>query len=402
MLVNKGYKYRLYPTVEQALYLSRAMGCARKVYNLLLAQSIEQYNAHKASPESTPKPDVRGYSLVNAIPSLKAIPEYAYLKEAPAHALQASALSLGQAYTNFFRKLKTSKGKPGFPRFKSRHHGGSFKLTKDDFSAKDGQLQLPKIDSTIKVKWSRQLPANPSSVTIARTPSGKYYVCFTCEVPPTLTNGTGIVGLDFGITNLIVTSDGEQIPGPKSSAKYSRCLKRAQQALSRKVKGSKNRAKARLRVAAVHERIAQARKDYAEQVSRRLVNENKVLVIEELRVANMMKNHRLARSLQDASFGMLAKAITRKAMESCWASLVVADTFFPSTQLCSVCHTKALVKVELGVKKWTCHCGAEHDRDVNASLNLKHLGEVALEAYDLKGGSITKVDYDSYKELLAQ
>ena len=400
MLFNKGYKYRLYPTAEQATYLSRTMGCVRKVYNLLLAQSIEQYNAHKANPDTVPTPETSGYSLTKAIPALKANPEYTYLKEAPAHALQASALALGQAYTNFFRRLKTSQGKPGFPRFKSRSNTGSFKLTRTDFSVKDGRLQLPKIDSTIKVKWSRQLTANPSSVTITRTPSGKYYVCFACEVPPTLTNGTGTVGLDFGITNIIVTSDGEQIPGPKSSAKYSRCLKRAQQALSRKVKGSKNREKARLRVAKVHERTVQARKDYAEQVSRRLVNENRVLVIEELRVANMMKNHCLAKSVQDASFGMLAKAIIRKAVESCWASLVVADTFFPSTQLCSVCHTKAAVRVKLGVKKWTCHCGAVHDRDVNASLNLKHLGEVALEAYDLKGGSITKVDYDSYKELL--
>ncbi len=403
MLVKKGYEYRLYPSKDEATYISKIAGCTRKVYNLLLDQAQKDYAAYKLDPLNTPKPKVSSYDFINKLPELKANQEYSYLKDVPAVALQQSAMHLGQAYTNTFRRLKVKAAKPGFPKFKSRNNYRKFTLTKDAFFIKNKRLHIAKLDTGIEVRWGRKLPSVPSSITITITPSGKYFVSFLCETPPKVTNGSGIVGLDFGITNLIVTSDGELLTGPKATTRYQKLLKRASCFHSRKVKGSKNCEKSRVKLARLHERIGNLRKDYAEQVSRRLVNRNRLIVIEQLKVANMLANHKLAKGVHDAAFASLARAFTRKVAESHWATIVLADTFFPSTRLCCNCHTKSTVKVKLGVKKWDCSvCGTTHDRDFNASFNLKKLGELAINYHTLKPGTVTKIGYDGYREMLAE
>ena len=369
--LKKGYKFPIYPNEAQRIQLERTFGCCRYVYNRALAESQEAYAVYndllgKGVINPKERPQVDGYYFTTRLPAYKQSEESLWLNEVSAVALQQAMLHLGNAYTRFFRERK------GFPRFKKKQGLQSFSLMRTAFGLVDNKLRLAKTDGLIKVAFSRELPSEPSSLTISRTSTGKYYVSFVCEYMPVKTRGQGVIGLDAGIAALITTSTGEKIENLKATKTYAAKLKRAQQSLARKQKGSKNRTKARLHVARVHERIANVRRNRLHQLSRRLVNENQVIGMESLQVANMVKNRHLAKAIQDASWRSLRTMLEYKVAESQHATLVLMDTYYPSSHLCSETGRRLDRKLKLSERKWSCsHCGKWHDRDVNAALNIE-------------------------------
>jgi putative transposase len=285
-------------------------------------------------------------------------------------AYQQTALHLGGAYTKFFqgRKLKRAVGKP---KFKSKRNNQSFSLMTTAFRLKEGKLFIAKIDQPFLPIWSRDLPSAPTSATVTMTTVGEYHVVFVCEYIPAKTAGTKVTGIDLGLTHLAILSDGIKITNPKHYQKAQYRLKHLQQRLSRKTKGSKNRNKARVRVAQLHTHISAQRNDHLHKLSRRLVNENQVLGIETLRVANMVRNHKLAKHIQSAAWRTLTTHIAYKAKESQHCVVVMMDPYFPSSHLCAATGKHLGRKLALSERTWDCpHCGEVHDRDVNAAQNI--------------------------------
>lgn len=371
-LLNKGYKFRIYPTEEQKVFFEKTFGCCRKVYNILLTDSIEQYKLYQQ--DKIGKPKVSSYDFNNLLPNLKSRDDYIYLNEVSSKALQYSAFALGDAFKRFF------KTKKGFPQFKSKHSNTqSFTLESYEpgakyFHIKDKVLTIAKLDIPIKVVWHRELPSTPTKVTISKNPAGQYFASFLCKYRPEPTNGQGIVGIDLGIKTLATMSNGVEISNPKHYVKSQKKLTILQRRLSKKKKGSKNRDKARLKVARLHLKIANQRQDYLHKLSRSLVNDNQVIVIEDLHVKGMSRNHNLAKHILDGGFGLFRKMLEYKTIESSWCRLMIADRYYPSTQLCSACLVKPKVKIKLGVTQWTCfNCNSIHQRDDNASKNLEGL-----------------------------
>jgi putative transposase len=274
-------------------------------------------------------------------------------------------LHLGSAFSTFFKNRK------GYPAFKSKHGKQSFSLMSFNLRFKEKELFIPKSKDPLRVKWSRELPNSPSSATINKTPSGKYFISFVCEYIPVKTNGTGQIGLDLGLKDFLVTSDGTKISNPKYLKNKERHLKRVQQALSRKKKGSKNRAKARIKVALVHEKIVNTRNDFLHKLSTNIINENQVIGVEKLKVSNMIKNHSLAKSISDVAWGRFCQMLNYKALASQNCSIVYMDTWYPSSHLCSVDGYLLEHKLKLSDRLWTCpQCGTVHDRDINAAKNI--------------------------------
>jgi len=384
--ITKGYKFRIYPNKEQCDLLVRSFGHTRFIYNQLLAKAINDYNTHKEN-NTLVKPDVSGYSFVKQLPALKA--EYSWLYEVSAVALQQKALDLGRAFTNFFNNLK--KNKISYPRFKKKSSRQSFTLMKTGFQIKDNALYIVRSNSPIKVNWSRDLPSDPSSCTISKDPDGSYYVSFICEVDPHLTYGTKQTGVDLGITDFAILSDGERIANNKFLINALKALKRAQQSLSRKTKGSKNRNKAILKVAKLHKKVVNQRNDFLHKLSRRLVNENQVLAIESLNVSGMIRNRHLARSISDVGWSRFVDYLSYKAIESHHCSILMMHKFYPSSKLCSVCHTK-YEGLKLSERVWTCvACHTTHDRDLNASMNIRDKGLATFNRLSPNGVWINKL-----------
>ena len=288
-----------------------------------------------------------------------------WLSEVSYIALQQSLLNLGKAFGTFFKNRK------GYPKFKSKHGSQSFTMVGDSFRFKDKDIFIAKSKEALKVKWSRDLPSSPSSAVITRTPSGKYYIIFICEHTPSVTTGIKTIGIDLGLKDFLVSSDSTKVPNPKHLKYREKQLRRLQQSLSRKKKGSKNRNKARLKVATCHERITNNRNDFLHKLSRTLVNENQVIGVEKLKVKNMVKNHKLAKSISDASWSRFCTMLNYKTIESQHCTLVYMDCWYPSTHICSDCDTKLNFKLKLSQRQWTCpSCGSIHDRDVNAAKNI--------------------------------
>lgn len=411
--MQKGYRYRLYPTADEFSYLSRTAGCCRVVYNVLHHEAKEAHKKYLANPTKDNQYDVSGYAFGHRLPELKRRPEYSFLKEVSSVALVYAANRLGDAYSAFFKRVKSHKpDKKGFPQFKSRHGKRSFTLWGDVVNIVDGRLVLPKLKTSIAVRWHRELPSKPTSCTITIEPSGKVYASLVCEAPKPNHQGEGVVGIDLGLTTLIVTSGGEEIHGPKATAKYAKQLARAQRILTKKQKPSKenrrpkNREKARIRVAKIHEKIRFARQDTLHKATTYLVSKYRYIVVEGLRVKAMAKNRRLAKSVHDASFGMLLTMVKWKALHSERCTVVVADTFFPSTQICHVCHHEADDKLGLKDRLWTCaHCGTTHNRDHNASQNLKWIGDLYVDQYPQdsdNGVRLAMYAPDNYAHLIAE
>lgn len=390
--LKKGYKFQIYPTDDQRVFLEKTFGSCRYVYNKALADAIETYRKFVEELEKgvvgrDSSPKISGYNFVLQATVYRNDPETPWLKDVSSCALQQSMLNLGKAYARFFRE------KNGFPNFKRKIGRQSFTLTDKYFHLKDEGLVLARLDSPVKICFHRKLPSKPSSVVISRTPSRKYYASFICEYYPEKTSGVGTVGLDAGITALVTTSTGEKVENIRATKIYSARLRRAQQSLARKQKGSRNRYKSLIRIATLHERIANARNDHLHKLSRRLVNENQIIGMEALRVSSMVKNRHLAKHIQDASWRRLRTMLEYKVVESQHATLVLMDTFFPSSHLCSVTGKRLDRKLDLRERTWQClHCGQLHDRDINAATNIANeaLAVVRQRSYGETAGKIVR------------
>ncbi|WP_330297526.1 RNA-guided endonuclease InsQ/TnpB family protein [Streptomyces sp. NBC_00503] len=361
--VKRSFKYRFYPTTAQAGELSRTFGCVRKVYNLALAARSEAWTVSRERV---------GYGQTSAmLTAWKKTEELAFLAEVSSVPLQQVLRHLQSAFVAFWGKRSQ------YPRFKSKRKSrASAEYTRTGFRYVEGRLTLAKMIEPLDIVWSRPLPKgmDPSTVTVSCDSAGRWYVSLLCEdTPAPLPATTNALGIDAGLTALLTLSTGEKIPNLRHERKSREHLARAQRALSRKEKGSKNRAKARTRVARIHARIADQRRDHLHKLTTRLVRENQTLVIEDLTVTNMLRNHKLARAISDAAWRELRSMLEYK---TAWygRQLITVDRWFPSTKLCSACGAIAEV-LPLDVREWTCEkCGMAHDRDGNAAMNLLAAG----------------------------
>lgn len=362
--VKRAYKFRFYPDPEQADLLNRTFGCVRKVYNLALQARTEAWYQRQERVN---------YNATSALlTAWKKTDDLAFLNEVSSVPLQQTLRHLQGAFAAFWDKRSK------YPRFKSKRKSrASAEFTPSAFRWRDGQLTLAKMARPLNIVWSRPLPegAAPSTVTVSRDAAGRWFVSLLCEDTITPLPATGnAVGVDAGLNHLMVLSTGEKITNPRHERADRKRLARAQRVLARKDKGDdkKNQAKARVKVARIHARIADRRRDHLHKLTTRLVRENQTVVIEDLTVRNMVRNHSLARAISDAAWRTFRAMLEYK---TAWygRNLVVIDRWYPSSKVCSDCGVIA-DKMPLNVRSWTCPCGAVHDRDVNAARNILAAG----------------------------
>ena len=374
--VQLRYAFRLEPTAGQRQSLARAFGCARTVFNDALRIRKDAHTAGLPYPTS-------GDLSKQVITRAKQTPERAWLAEVSAVVLQQALRDLDRAYSNFFASLKGERRGPKVsePRFKSRkdnRHTVRFTANARWKITPGGKLDLPKI-GPIAVRWSRSLPSTPSTVTVVKDAAGRYFASFVVETgsDPLPATDTAI-GIDLGLTHFAVLSDGRKIDSPRFLRRAEKKLKKAQQALSRKTKGSRNRDRQRVEVARAHARVADARRDFHYQLSTVLIRENQAIAVETLSVKGLART-RMAKSVHDAGWSGFLDMLEYKAAKY-GRTLVRIGRFEPTSQVCSTCGVKDGPK-PLSVREWTCQeCGAVHDRDVNAAINIMKAAGPAVSA----------------------
>lgn len=369
--VIRAFKYRFYPTKGQADELERTFGCVRKVYNLALeARSQSRRQGVRLSYGKTS----------SLLTEWKKSDEYQYLREVSCVPLQQALRHLQMAFAAF------GCGRARYPRFKSRKRSrASAEYTRSAFRFRDGELVLAKMNAPLAIVWSRPLPpgANPSTVTVSKDSAGRWFVSLRCEDPTIVPCAESMrsVGIDVGVSHLLVLSTGEKIDNPRHERRERSRLSLSQRRMARKTKGSRNYEKAQVRVARIHARVSDRRRDALHKLTTRLVRENQTLVIEDVSVRNLVQNRRLARSISDAAWREFRTLLEYKAR---WYGrrVIAVDRWFPSSKLCSNC---GLVReaLPLDVRWWTCEgCGVTHDRDVNAALNILAAGRAVTVCGD--------------------
>ncbi len=355
-MTKRAYKYRFSPTDEQRITLAQTFGCVRFVYNWGLSTRKTAYFQHGES--------LYYNDLAAMLPDLKK--QYPWLADVSSVPLQQALRHLDRAFVNFF------EGRANYPTFKKKQKSQSATYASNAFKWEDGALTLAKMNEPLDIHWHRPLPkgAKPSSVTISKDSANRYFVAILVEedIKP-LAVTPKMVGLDLGIKSMVALSIGESVGNPRYFAKDEKKLAKAQRRHAKKKKGSKNREKARLKVARLHARINDRRRDYQHKLSTRMVHENQVICVESLSVKNLVKNHCLAKAISDVGWGEFVRQLEYK---SKWygRTLVKIDRWYPSSKTCSACK-HVLDSLTLDIREWVCpQCGVVHDRDTNAALNI--------------------------------
>ena len=365
--MEKAFNYRFYPSPEQESLLRRTLGCVRLVYNKALHERTQGWYERQ---------EKIGYNQTSSmLTKWKKQEDLDFLNQVSCVPIQQGLRHLQSAFANFFA------GRAKYPNFKKKRNGGSAEFTKSAFKFKDGKIYLAKSVEPLDIRWSRQIPkgCEPSSVTVKLHPSGRWHISIRFDDPtikplPVIDQA---IGIDLGISSLLVTSDGDKVSNPKHLKKSYRQLRQAQKSLSRKQKGSKNREKARIKVARIHAKITDTRTDHIHKLTTQLVRENQTIVVEDLAVKNLVKNRKLAQSISDASWGEITRQLAYKCR---WygRNYIEIDRWFPSSKRCSSCG-HIVEKMPLNIREWDCpNCGTHHDRDLNASKNILAAGLAVL------------------------
>lgn len=362
MDIKRAYKFRFYPTDEQKQILAQTFGCARFVYNRMLSVRTDAWYEKQQR--------VGYHETSSLLTELKKQPEFCWLNDVSSVPVQQSLRHLQTAFANFFAKRN------GYPKFKSKHGLNSAEYTTSAFRWTGKDLTLAKMKEPLAVRWSRTIPkaAKVTTVTVSNDSAGRYFVSMLCDdAVSSLPLHEGKVGLDLGLNSFAVLSTGEKVSAPNAFRKNEKKLAKLQRRLAKKQKGSKNRTKARLKVARLAAKVSDTRKDFLHKLSTRLIRENQTIAVETLAVKNMVRNRHLSKSISDAGWSEFVRQLTYKAQ---WygRNLVGIDKWYPSSKRCSDCGF-VLTKIPLSVRKWACpECGANHDRDVNAARNILAAG----------------------------